>query len=233
MENASFRFASAGEALAAAMSGMKYLAESDAASLPATVIADCVRGLEKLDAAEAVARGRLLWMFDADRGWDSEGYGGIYSFVRFGTRVTKGQAKLHAGLVRFRAVHPPFEQALLDGCLSLSVARRVGQLTARIEDDQDRGRADQMLALAAAAGADEHELMVLAAAVLEKLAPPDPDGPYHDRDLRLETTFGGAGVLRGDLTPECGAPRGALSYRPRSGRRLEEVSVGLMAYLDP
>jgi hypothetical protein len=33
----------------------------------------------------------------------------------------------------------------------------------------------------------------------------------------------------------CGwsAPRGALSYRPRSGHGLEEVSVGLMAYLDP
>jgi Transposase DDE domain group 1 len=33
----------------------------------------------------------------------------------------------------------------------------------------------------------------------------------------------------------CGwsAPRGALSYCPRSGHGLEEVSVGLMAYLDP
>jgi transcriptional regulator with XRE-family HTH domain len=29
------------------------------------------------------------------------------------------------------------------------------------------------------------------------------------------------------------APRGALMYRPRSGHRLEEVSVGLMAYPDP
>ena len=29
------------------------------------------------------------------------------------------------------------------------------------------------------------------------------------------------------------APRGALMYRPRSGHGLEEVSVGLMAYLDP
>ena len=29
------------------------------------------------------------------------------------------------------------------------------------------------------------------------------------------------------------APRGALTYRPRSGHGLEEVSVGLMAYLDP
>ena len=30
-----------------------------------------------------------------------------------------------------------------------------------------------------------------------------------------------------------GAPRGALTYRPRSGHELEEVFVGLMAYLDP
>ena len=29
------------------------------------------------------------------------------------------------------------------------------------------------------------------------------------------------------------APRGALAHRPRSGHGLEEVSVGLMAYLDP
>ena len=29
------------------------------------------------------------------------------------------------------------------------------------------------------------------------------------------------------------APRGALIYRPCSGHGLEEVSVGLMAYLDP
>jgi hypothetical protein len=29
------------------------------------------------------------------------------------------------------------------------------------------------------------------------------------------------------------APRGVLAYRPRSGHGLEEVSVGLMAYLDP
>jgi hypothetical protein len=81
--------------------------------------------------------------------------------------------------------------------------------------------------------------------------------------VRLETTFQGAGVMTGDLTPECAAvvakvldalaapagkdddrtqeqryhdaraPRGALLYRPCSGRGLEEVSVGLMAYLDP
>jgi hypothetical protein len=40
-------------------------------------------------------------------------------------------------------------------------------------------------------------------------------------------------VLEWALEAELSAPRGALSYRPRSGHGLEEVSVGLMAYLDP
>ena len=33
----------------------------------------------------------------------------------------------------------------------------------------------------------------------------DPDGEFDDRSVRLETTFGGAGVMSGDLTPECAA----------------------------
>ena len=43
-----------------------------------------------------------------------------------------------------------------------------------------------------------------------------------------------AGMAAGaDSIDDMGAPRGALLYRLRSGRGLEEVSVGLMAYLDP
>lgn len=43
----------------------------------------------------------------------------------------------------------------------------------------------------------------------------------------------GAGQRAALFRYELGAPRGALLYRPRSGHGLEEVSVGLMAYLDP
>jgi len=43
-----------------------------------------------------------------------------------------------------------------------------------------------------------------------------------------------AGMAAGaDSIDDMGAPRGALLYRLRSGRGPEEVSVGLMAYLDP
>ena len=36
-------------------------------------------------------------------------------------------------------------------------------------------------------------------------------------------------ALNAELAIKLGAPRSALSYRPRSGHGLEEVSVGLMA----
>ena len=38
----------------------------------------------------------------------------------------------------------------------------------------------------------------------------DRDEAFGDRSVRLETTFGGAGVLHGDLTPECASVVGAV-----------------------
>jgi Domain of unknown function (DUF222) len=70
-----------------------------------------------------------------------------------------------------------------------------------------------MIVAAATAGAGEHDLMVIAGAALERFAPPDPDQPVKDRDLTLDTTFEGAGVLRGELTPECAAMLGAVLSR--------------------
>ena len=49
----------------------------------------------------------------------------------------------------------------------------------------------------------------------------DRDQAFEDRSVKLETTFGGAGVLHGDLTPECAAVVGtvldALSAPGRGG----------------
>ncbi len=59
------------------------------------------------------------------------------------------------------------------------------------------------------------------------------DTPW-DHGLRVSAEDGGlVGHAGAVLLRKLGAPRGALSYRPRSGHGLEEVSVGLMAYLDP
>ena len=38
----------------------------------------------------------------------------------------------------------------------------------------------------------------------------DPGREFADREVKLATTFGGAGVLHGDLTPECAAAVAAV-----------------------
>jgi putative transposase len=56
-----------------------------------------------------------------------------------------------------------------------------------------------------------------------------PSGPIPDLVNRGFTADKPGEKMVGDIS----APRGALPYRPRSGRRQEEVSSGLMAYPEP
>ena len=60
---------------------------------------------------------------------------------------------------------------------------------------------------AAAGGADVADLAGLAGEIYARSLPEDQDKDkdetFGDRSVKLETTFGGAGVLTGDLTPEC------------------------------
>ena len=65
---------------------------------------------------------------------------------------------------------------------------------------------------AAQAGAGRPALAVLAAEIYTRSLP-DPPGDgggnlgldFEDRRVRVETTFGGAGIIAGDLTAECAA----------------------------
>ena len=74
--------------------------------------------------------------------------------------------------------------------------------------------ADAILVTAARAGMDLRDLAGLAAELHERSRPDVPDEDpglgFEDRAVRLETTFGGAGVLGGDLTPACAAVVGAV-----------------------
>jgi hypothetical protein len=206
-------FSSESEAVEACMSGMRFLAGSDATMLPAGIAGDLLKQLEKLDAVEAVARAGLLWKLDAERGYEAEGYRAVRGWLRHRTRVTKGEVGAHLEVLHLCRQHPLFAGAMVDGHLTRSVAARIGKLTGKIEEDLIRADLDQMIVTAAAAGVEEKDLVVIAEAYLERLAPPDPDKPFRDRYLRLETTFEGAGVLRGDLTPECAAMLQAVLVR--------------------
>ena len=123
--------------------------------------------------------------------------------------MTKGAAGGHLGWVRRAAAHPQVVAALAEGhVLSESVARRICQWTDKLPEDC-RLAADAILIVAAKAGADLRGLAELAAEIYARSLPDTPDGDkdeaFEDRSVRLETTFDGAGVLSGDLTPECAA----------------------------
>jgi Domain of unknown function (DUF222) len=77
-----------------------------------------------------------------------------------------------------------------------------------------REAADAILLSAAKAGMDLPDLAGLAAEMFERsrsgLPDEDPARGFADRGVRLVTTFQGAGVLTGDLSPECAAVAGAV-----------------------
>jgi hypothetical protein len=96
---------------------------------------------------------------------------------------------------------------------------------------------------AAQAGLGTEELAALAAQMYERARSDlpdeeDADRDFGDRSLRLSTTFGGAGVIYGDLTPECaelvgrvldalGAPAGAEDIRSRDQRYHDALAEAL------
>jgi hypothetical protein len=109
--------------------------------------------------------------------------------------------------------HPQVVAALAAEDLSESYGRAICQWTDKLPEDC-RPAADAILLSAAKAGMDLRDLAGLAAEMYERSRPDlpdeDPARTFEDRAVRLETTFQGAGVLNGDLTPECAAVVGAV-----------------------
>ena len=109
--------------------------------------------------------------------------------------------------------HPQVVAALAAGNLSESYGRTICQWTGKLPGDC-RPAADAILLSAAKAGMDLRDLAGLAAEMYERSRPDlpgeDPGRAFGDRAVRLKTTFQGAGVLSGDLTPQCAAVVGAV-----------------------
>ncbi|HEX2823664.1 MAG TPA: DUF222 domain-containing protein [Streptosporangiaceae bacterium] len=149
------------------------------------------------------------------------------------TRVTRGAASGHLAWVRRARAHPRISAAMAAGELSESWARLICGWTDLLPEDC-RDNADAILAGAARGGLDLRDLAELAAEMLARSQPGtcDDDNPglkFEDRSVRLETTFDGAGVMTGDLSPECAAvvravldalsaPRGAADTRTHDQR---------------
>ena len=94
-----------------------------------------------------------------------------------------------------------------------SFARTICAWTGKLPEEC-RADADGILLGAAGTGMGLADLAGLAGEIYARSLPGAPGGgedeAFEDRSVRLETTFGGAGVLHGDLTPECAAVVGAV-----------------------
>src|SRR6202453_325171 len=200
-------FASANQALEILKSAMGYLAGIDPTQMPAAEQAQILQGLEQVDAVETAARASVLGGFTTRRGYCEDADYSPRTWLIHQTRITRGAAAGHIGWARRAAAHPVIRQALAAMDISASVAWVICQWTDKLPGDC-RDQADAILAAAATSGLDLADIIALAAEMVEKSRPADEDDPgqpFRDRSVRLENTFQGAGVLSGDLTPECAA----------------------------
>ena len=199
-------FASISEALDMVQAGLSYLAAADAARLPAATQAECLRRLERSDAIATAARAFILAGFSAGQGYVDDADYSAVAWLIHRTGITRGAAVGRAAWAGRVATHPRVLAALAAGQVTESVGRLIclwtGKLPEKYRDD-----ADEVLIAAAAAGLGLEDLAALFAEMYQRARSEspdqDPDRDFEDRSVKLATTFGGAGVIHGDLTPEC------------------------------
>ena len=189
-------------------SAMGYLAAADATAMAVETQAQCLQILEQATAMGTAARASILAAFTAARGYSADADYSPKAWLIHKTGVTKGAAAAYTAWARRAAAHPQVAAALAAGELPESVARTICTWTDKLPQDC-REAADTILVTAARAGMDVRDLAGLAGEIYARSLPEDPgkdrDQGFEDRSVTLETTFDGAGVLHGDLSPECAA----------------------------
>ena len=208
------------EALDMVRAGLGYLAAADAARLPAATQAECL-GAGAGRRGPSRGEGLFLAGFTAGQGSADDGDYSAVSWLIHRTGITKGAAVGHSAWAKRAATHPRVLAALAAGLVSESAGRLICLWTGRLPE-QYRDDADEVLVAAATGGLGLAELAGLFAQMYERargdLPDQDPDRDFADRALKLATTFGGAGVVHGDLTPECAEVLGRCWTHWRPGR---------------
>ena len=193
--------------------GLGYLAAADAAQLPAATQAECLRELEQDAAALTAARAGFLSAFTAGQGHAGDGDYSAVSWLIHRTGITRGAA---VGIPRGPSGPPPTRGYWPRWPPGRSPNRRRGLIclwTDKLPPEY-RDAGDEQLLAAAAGGLGLADLAGLFAEMYVRargdLPDQDPGRDFADREVKLATTFGGAGVLHGDLTAECAAAIAAV-----------------------
>src|ERR1700733_3434655 len=123
------------------------------------------------------------------------------------TTMTRPDATAEVRQMRLLRDHPEMADALAAKDTSKSCALAIAEWTKKLPAEL-RAETIKILVRAAVAGATLDDLRMIAAVALEKWRASRPDADedgFDDRYVQVGTTFGGAGVIRGNLTPECAA----------------------------
>jgi hypothetical protein len=199
-------FASTDEALDMARAALGYLAAADATQLGTAAQARSLKAFEQANAIATAARASFLAAFTGGQGYADDAAYSARAWLIHQTHVTSGAAVGHTAWAKRARTHPRVLAALAAGQVSESVGRLICLWTDRLPEHL-RDQSDELLVAAAQAGLGTGELAAMAAQMYEnarsELPDEDPDAAFKDRSLKLATTFGGAGVIHGDLTPEC------------------------------
>jgi hypothetical protein len=199
-------FGSAASALQTASAAMDCV-NSRLATLDAQTCGDLLIALGEIQAKLTAAHAGLLRRFDAADAHDADGYGSSTAWLAAKAGMSKKAARSAVRQMRQLRDRPLLDTALAAGDITESLAFTIADWTRKLPAEM-RAATDRILLQAAASGASLDDLAVIAACAIEKWRqqqpdPDDPDDGFDDRSLQLGTTFGGAAVLRGNLTPEC------------------------------
>ena len=220
-----------------------YLADLDVAQFPAEELGRYIRELVQADAVLAAALAPMLAAYDAKDGHQADGQKTLRTWLVHVARVTRAQAAQYKAIQALHRHHEPLLAGLRTGAVTTSEALQLAKWTLAIPAEF-RAPAEAILIAAAGAGADLRALAQICAEIRSRTVPPDPDGndPDLDRALFLDTTLDGAGVLRGDVTPECAAmvqavldalsaPAGAGDLRTRPQRYHDALAEAMKRLL--
>jgi uncharacterized protein DUF222 len=200
-------FGSVAEALRVANATMDYLNGPDGADLDAAACGAVLRSLGEIEAKFTAAHASVLSRFDAADAHDSDGYGNSAAWLMAMTDMTRGDARAKVRRMRLLRDQPAMTAALADADISKSQAMAIAGWTKKLPAEL-RAETIKILVQAAQAGASLDDLRIIAAVAEQKWRASRPDADddgFDDRYVQVGTTFEGAGVIRGNLTPECAA----------------------------
>ena len=202
-------FDSVAEALRAGGAFADFLNSPAAAELDGPACGEALTALGEIQGKLSAAYAALLRRFDAADAHHADGYGSTSAWLAARAQLTKKDARTAVREMRRLGERPRLDAALAAGAITKSWALAIADWTRKLPAEM-RDETDRILLEAVSSGASLDDLATIAACAIEnwRQRQPDPDHPddgFDDRYVQVGTTFGGAAVIRGNLTPECAA----------------------------